>query len=78
MEIRLIASEIRTGNVANGFSECPAFLFCALSLTRGNEVLPPDKTLLAATFRATFRTHFTPATFFLDIYKPRRGPFDQS
>src|SRR5262252_5657760 len=38
---------------------------------------PPDGILLAATFRATFRPRFTPATFFLRIYKPRREPFDQ-
>src|SRR5215475_9626826 len=38
MKIRFIASEIRTGTVANGFGGCPAFLFCPLSLTRGNEV----------------------------------------
>jgi len=38
MEIRFIVSEIRTGTVANGFGGCPAFLFCPLSLTRGNEV----------------------------------------
>src|SRR5262249_21871058 len=38
MEIRFIASEIRTGTVANGFGGCPAFLFFPLSLKRGNQV----------------------------------------
>src|SRR5215510_5640549 len=38
MKIRFIASEIRRGTVANGFVGCPAFLFCPLSLTRGDEV----------------------------------------
>src|SRR5262249_18928371 len=72
MEIRFIASEIRTGTVANGFGGCPTFFFFPLGLTRRNEVFPPDGIFLAATFRATVRPRFTPATFFLSNSRGER------